>query len=1029
MAEALSWRAGCLGLALGVALAGAAPCRAGWVAFNDHVPGAIGTQTSPNATTYNALTGTGGHLKNVDTGATLPAAVIIQSTGDPTSGSFGAQPSAGSDAAITFSGYVYFAGTEPTIQTTVRDALYYTFTNLAPSRLYGFAGTTVRGGSYPLRWSLYEILGTADGNTAFAGAHTRGINIVTNGAPFSPSAVAPNGVAINSGDNREGYVARWVNIRPAPNGTFTVRCLQYTGPIPAGGNASASGNGYAINGFRLEELGFGPSANIASPADRQVFELPATVEVRAGASEAGGTVTGLVVYADGAPLRRAAGSACEFAWTNASAGTHTLVAVATDAQGLCGTSLPVRVEMRLPPLTVESVAPVPGIPVAALTSVTVRFNRPVTGVDAADLCVNATPCAGVAGAGSGPYAFTFAQPPAGTAVLGWAAGHGIRDAAGEPFAGAPWAIDVTSAPAGIGPPYRLRMVAPGGYMPDAPFLVRVELLRPDGTRAREVWDADAALSSSNPRVTLPEGAVHLYNGIGSALLALTNREDFALAATLGDLQTNRLVVSRAAEPVKVVSGALPTGGTTWNGVIHITGDVTLPAAGTLTIEPDTLVLVDGVSGGTGITITVQGTLNSLGTEERPVAFTVASSALNWGRLRHTTRSRSLFRHTLISKGGRSTPTGHTASGPMITLTACTNRYEDCSLTDVTRGSNTIGKVMMTGGGCDLVLTNCLVTRALTGPEINLTGLRCDRSSFVDLLGSPLAPQGTNDNDGIYIHDQGARTVVLRDCLLARCEDDGIDTLGSGVEVRDTLIRNCDNPREDSKGISIYGGEVTVRHCLLADNTCGISGKDGESVWIRVESSTVIANEQYALGVLNKTGTMFPRVDVRATNCIFLTLATNVPAVFTSYDPADMRLDYCALGSAWSGAANCVFGDPRLVSPAAHDYRLQAVSPCIDGGDPASPPDPDGSRADIGCFAYEAAPPLALQPSAIVGGFQFLLRLTPGRDYVVQRSADLINWEDWLTAHCTNEPMSVVDEEVVSHGVRFYRARLGGAASP
>ncbi|MBM3329004.1 MAG: hypothetical protein FJY67_05965 [Calditrichaeota bacterium] len=55
--------------------------------------------------------------------------------------------------------------------------------------------------------------------------------------------------------------------------------------------------------------------------------------------------------------------------------------------------------------------------------------------------------------------------------------------------------------------------------------------------------------------------------------------------------------------------------------------------------------------------------------------------------------------------------------------------------------------------------------------------------------------------------------------------------------------------------------------------------------------------------------------------------------------------------------NAVYGDnnldvdPRFVDPESGDYRLLPDSPCIDAGDPDSPPDPDGSRADIGALPF------------------------------------------------------------------------------
>ncbi len=51
-------------------------------------------------------------------------------------------------------------------------------------------------------------------------------------------------------------------------------------------------------------------------------------------------------------------------------------------------------------------------------------------------------------------------------------------------------------------------------------------------------------------------------------------------------------------------------------------------------------------------------------------------------------------------------------------------------------------------------------------------------------------------------------------------------------------------------------------------------------------------------------------------------------------------------------ANDLTADPVLVNQRRGNYYLQAGSPCIDAGDPDSPRDPDGTRADIGAFWFD-----------------------------------------------------------------------------
>ena len=62
---------------------------------------------------------------------------------------------------------------------------------------------------------------------------------------------------------------------------------------------------------------------------------------------------------------------------------------------------------------------------------------------------------------------------------------------------------------------------------------------------------------------------------------------------------------------------------------------------------------------------------------------------------------------------------------------------------------------------------------------------------------------------------------------------------------------------------------------------------------------------------------------------------------------DNRPNYDVAGI---GGDNDFFTDPMFVEPDAHDYRLQAQSPCIDAGHPDSAyNDPDGTRNDVGAI--------------------------------------------------------------------------------
>src|SRR5205814_2228536 len=76
--------------------------------------------------------------------------------------------------------------------------------------------------------------------------------------------------------------------------------------------------------------------------------------------------------------------------------------------------------------------PLAGLTVTGLTSITMTFTEPVTGIDASDLLISGTPALSVATSDNITYSFSFAQPPFGTVAIRWATNHGITDLEAQP---------------------------------------------------------------------------------------------------------------------------------------------------------------------------------------------------------------------------------------------------------------------------------------------------------------------------------------------------------------------------------------------------------------------------------------------------------------------------------------------------------------------------------------------------------------------------------------------------------------------
>jgi hypothetical protein len=540
----------------------------------------------------------------------------------------------------------------------------------------------------------------------------------------------------------------------------------------------------------------------------------------------------------------------------------------------------------------------------------------------------------------------------------------------------------------------LRLGVMDGWIPGVPLLARVEVFEDDGSPARGLWDAEAVLSADGFAVS-PD-RVTLRNGVGTELVTLSGGTGTAmLTASVGALEDVRAIDSLEGLAPLPVSGSLAGPLVEWSGIVAVTGPVTVPAGTTLRILPGTWVLVTGVTTSEGqpgacqsvsatptrcgASITVRGALESLGTDESPVTITAADPRAAWGEVHHDDASPSIYRSTFIYRGGNSPRGGHTNTGPTLRATSSSVRLERSTITD---GA---GKAMAASGAA-FELIGCVMARFVMGPEVGSTSFLFEESHASEF-------HGTDDNDGIYLHSQNAgQELILRGSVFADGDDDAIDTLGSDVTIEDCIIRDWKSDTDaDTKGISVFSGEVTIRRTLVADCHVGIAAKgQGSGAVVHIEHVTVA---RCGTGIL--ADDKFGEPDLRIRFFISNTIVRATDAIDTDYPqfPDDIQVRYSDLSEAWAGTGN-IEADPMFASPESHDFHLLPGSPCIDAGDPASPEDPDATRADIGAFWRPTGAPVFTRGEAngdgstdLADAVTILLHLFAGREIDCSDAAD------------------------------------------
>lgn len=1022
----------------------------GFVAFNDHLAGG---GTHPNTTLYSARAGSpgSGFLKDIATGADTSVTLAVTASGVNYADAQG-NPAPGTDAYNMFDGYVDFGSVSgASIETAGADIYTYTFSglDLGADITYNFHGTAIRSNSaYVNRWTLVTLVG-ADG---FIPAPSSGDGVIT--TAFNPS-IAANQMVLWTGDNSQvgqGYVAGWTEIDPGSDGIFAVTSQQYTGVVPTSINPVGVADGnkcYSLSGVRLEEVPpLGPQSWLTRTGDT---DTDTDDDFNRSASDSKGVQNpGMTVpFGSVIPTLQGIGFSDDQVEFDSVIATD----VGDAMQGVNG-SLFSRMEFTAgslagyDKLTLDMkyddgfIAYINGVEVArhnadnplAWNTVASAQQDNAQAVIFEEIDISEHLGLGTIVQGVNVLAIHSMNTTAADGDLlmqtelkvsrgdpqpGLELQPGLNRIQIEAFSGPNGTgelIDSThvdvwndTGPTNIYPlavgggavsvPTDAQLIVRDSYLPGTPVLVRVEARDANGDVCRDLWDATAILTADNG-VQLDVSAITMYNGVGSALITFTGGTgDFNLTATIGALQDSDDLTDLTGAPITSVSGTLAdvSGVDTWSGIMHVTGDVLVPTGHTLNIQPGTLVLLDGdptARSTTGIDIDVQGTINSLGTEDSPVSFTAFVDGAPWGEFHHASAAPSLYQYTHITQGGHSPGGGHTGHGPVFRPTGSTIVFDYVTISD------NRGKVMQSSSGSDMTFRDSIMARSVSGPEIDNTALLMEDTYITEMLGIYREDGTVDDDDGIYIHGQGAgQDVTMRGGIIANTDDDGLDTLHATVLVEDYIFRDMFD-----KGSSVFGGEVTYNGLISADNDIGISAKDGSSAVVHIDHATITGNT-WGIQAENKGGGMDGAViEYYITNSIIY--GNSEWGVRSDYDLGDITIDYSIVGTnwisdggyrgipdeihtgeIWPGTSN-QNADPLFANPAAGSFHLQAGSPAAlagnDGKDlgyygdagPVIPPDgeldgdtiwrpEDGVYRIAGDLTVPAAYTLTIMPGTTV----------------------------------------------------------------
>ncbi len=221
--------------------------------------------------------------------------------------------------------------------------------------------------------------------------------------------------------------------------------------------------------------------------------------------------------------------------------------------------------------------------------------------------------------------------------------------------------------------------------------------------------------------------------------------------------------------------------------------------------------------------------------------------------------------------------------------------------------------------------------------------------------------------------------VLNYATITGCTQSAIDVYNSRVVIGNNTIYGNSSTSQKAPAINITNSDdVLIEWNTISNNTsttlAGAISLDGSSPLI--VRNIIVNNEAAFAGAFSmKNGScpslMFNTIANNLSNyAAFYLFSSSNPTIencilIDSKDPfinysSVPAVTYTDISGGYSGTGN-IDEDPIFVNPTAGDgpayngleadWSLQATSPCIDAGNPSSPPDPDGTIADMGALYY------------------------------------------------------------------------------
>jgi predicted outer membrane repeat protein len=396
-----------------------------------------------------------------------------------------------------------------------------------------------------------------------------------------------------------------------------------------------------------------------------------------------------------------------------------------------------------------------------------------------------------------------------------------------------------------------------------------------------------------------------------------------------------LLVASISNAETLVAGVIDTNSWTPAGSPYrITDDVAVAAGDTLTIGAGVDVLFDA-----NARFIVDGKLRANGTEQDSVRFLLGTAEM-WRGIRIEGQDTTALNYVRISGGVGQGGIPGSHGGAIFARYAGT--HIDLSHCVISGNEGFVGGGINCSDQASMNLTDCVFRDNYATGEGG--GISCGPSAVVTMTNCIVTDNTGEGAAGGIRNAFGGSTLTMVNCTVSNNYQGGIYNREATLNMTDCIVSGNSGQPVGSKGGGIYNylnATANLTRCSVTDNVAYEAGAiyAQSNCFLTLTNCTVAGNSAaYRAGgvALYSTNTVIDN-----------SILWNDGPQEIYLSSGSITIEYSDIKTGFGIGESSFEAYPVFTDSANGDYSLQLISPCIDTGDPASPLDPDGTRADMG----------------------------------------------------------------------------------